>query len=146
MLDALKNGITPLESFLIFLLSTSVDILIGYFLGWLIKNKFKNSKLGIYVEGKVEKYVNQKEGGVKNLFILFIGTSIFPVSTIFAPWLKYSFVKIFFIFLISEVVLWYSIIWATVEGVNHFTQNLIYGFILVALILFVISHYIRKRF
>jgi hypothetical protein len=143
MLNAIKNGVTQTEIFIIFIFSTSLDIVIGFSIGLVIRNYFRNTKVDLFIQkyvNKISKYSNKKSS---QIFLLFVGTSIFPVSTILVPFLGYSFKKTFIVFILGEICLWYSFVWATVVGVNYFVKDLYYGLGTVALLIFLFNTLIK---
>ncbi len=138
LFDGIKNGVTHTEGFLLFLLATALDILIGYYFGLFIYTKYNNSKIGNFIKYYAVKTERYRETRVQNIFLFTLATSIFPVSSILAPWLNISLKNAFIYFMFGEILFWYPAVFASVVGATKYTQNLYFGFlfIIISMIIF----------
>ena len=134
LLYACQNGASIWTIHFLFLLATSIDIFIGYFLGKLIFQKYNDSKIGKYISMWVKKMEVYQKSKSSRFILFIIAIATFPVSSIFMPWFRISLWRSFILLLIGEIVFWYSITWLTVLGVGENVTNPIHAIITVVIV------------
>ena len=149
LLYVYQNGASIWTIHFLFLLATSIDIVIGYFLGKLIFQKYHDSKIGKYISMWVKKMEVYQKSKSSRFILFIIAIAVFPVSSLFMPWFRISLARSFVLLLIGEIVFWYSITWLTVLGVNDSVVNpahAIIAVVIVSVCLNVVFNFFRRKF
>lgn len=129
------NHIQPLTVTYIWLLSTSFDIFIGYFLSQWIKRRFSNKN----IVQRITRYSDhaQKVIGAKGetVGLAILSVISFPyINSFIGGWLGLSLPIIFLATFLGNV-LWYLTIWGTVAGTSNITHQLTAIFVTIAVTL-----------
>ena len=123
---------------LIWLVVSSIQIVIGYYLGKWIKKRFAESKfekwLQKYVQ-KLEDLINKRGERVALIFFAYLVLPIIPAFV--AAWLDISFLSTFIFTLIGDF-LWYMATWAYALGAFELLSRVKEGLIIVIVIAFLL--------
>ena len=131
----------------IFVVATTIDILVGYYLARYLKRRFGQSKFVAWLDKKSKSF-SGVEGKWGDRAVLLLATFlIFPVSILLAPWLDISFAELFVISFIGELLSWYIPLWLLVLGIKDAMsgeQNAVIIFVILILLWLVVRYIQRK--
>lgn len=108
---------------LLFTVITVGEIIIGYYLGRWIEEKFSTSRFVASLKKRVDGFSAfvGKYGKVVGL-IVFIPLA-FPLTAIIVPWFEVSLTEAVIYVFIGEVIFWYAYEWLLVLGVHSFITD-----------------------
>ncbi len=149
LLQAVQQEYNPWLIHTLFLIATIFDILLGYWLGNIIrKSLFTSGRIGNYLNVHFEKFGRFVGKNGTRLALFFYSPIIFPLSALFPPLLGISLRETFIFSLLGEILCWYSVEWLVVLGVKTFIPNPILAIyvigILSALILLILRYFFKK--
>lgn len=119
---------------LLFIIATVVDVVIGYYIGIFIKNRFKESKFVTYLDKKAEGFSKFLGGKGKIMTLVFYVPLLFPISIILVPWFDISLTEALIYIFLGELIFWYAYVWLLVLGVNSFASNARNAFYIIIVI------------
>jgi hypothetical protein len=129
-----------------FLLATVIDILIGYGVGWLIREKTFANGFVTYVHKKASHYKMLSRGTFSKRMALFIfGPIIFPITAFFTPLIGFSFYESLIILLLGEIVFWYGPEWLLVFSLDTYLGSHLWIISVSLLTLFALISFIKNR-
>lgn len=123
LLDALQHGYNFWIINSIFVITTAVGILIGYWLGKWIQKIFHKSKAVVYFEKRAKKLNDFMGINGTRLSLIFLSIIDFNfMDSFLAAWLPISFWEVF-IFLFIGNLIWYACLLLLIFGVNTYIKN-----------------------
>jgi len=148
LLDALNQHVSVWIIHLFFIVTTSIDVIVGYYAGRYIERRFENSKFVKFCKRKAEE-LNLYAGryGQKVMIVVF-GQILFPISAIMMPWLEVSLLDSLIYLFLGELIFWYALLWLVVLGVGRGVTsgaNALYLVLLVSAVVSVGVGYLRHR-
>ncbi len=135
LIFATHRGVYPVFLInILFLVATTVDIFVGYFIGVFFKKKFLNSKIAKWVDTTAKSF-SLHENKYKRWVVLFLlGNFSFPwINAIIAGYLEFPFWESALFNFLGDMV-WYVSIWLIVIGVGAIFKN-VYSELIVAVLL-----------
>lgn len=140
---AIDNGYGFFVIFIIFILATILDILIGYSLGKVIRSRGKGAAIYTFLHKKVTKY-NIKSNSLNIFSYGVFVVPFFPYSTLLSGLLDIGLKKSLILHLFGEITLWFSFVYSAVMGVKYLNNNLLYIIIFIVLLLIVMKFIYSK--
>ena len=142
-----NNSVATLT--IIFLLVTSIQILIFHKLGKTIQEKGKSILIIHFVNQYLSRVGTFIEKRGSKLFLFIMAASIFPPSltSFISSWLNLSFPQKFLWIMLGDFI-WYSISWLLVVGAISVTRNPqseIFHVVLMAIIYVILQRYVSKK-
>ena len=133
---------------LVWLVVTSLQITIGYYLGKWVKVRFAGSKF----ENWLQKYVRKLEALIdqrgEKVALIFMAYLVLPfVPAFVAPWLGISFMSAFFFTLLGDL-LWYAATWGYTLGAFQIISRVKEGLLIVivlAFVIFLVSQFTKSK-
>jgi membrane protein YqaA with SNARE-associated domain len=133
---------------LIWLVVTTIQITIGYYLGRWVRKSFKSSRFEKWVEKYAHKLEKSIDKNGEKIGLILLSSIISPaVAGFVAPWLDISFGTVFLYALLGDLF-WYASTWATVLGAEQILSGIKYGLLLliaIAIVWVAFSHYRKNK-
>ena len=136
----------------IFLVTTALGIVVGYWLGQWVQKTFHNNKVVSYIQKmakRTERFMGRNGTRLSLVFLSIIDFNF--MDSFLSAWLDVPFWEIF-IFLFIGNLLWYISQWVIILGINTYVHNpfqalyIIIGLSIVLTIIFkLISNKVLKR-
>jgi membrane protein YqaA with SNARE-associated domain len=130
--------------FILFILTTVIDLVIGYYLGKWVKGRFTKGKIVVWIQkrvGQFHSYVGKKGRWVA---LLLLGNFSFPyINAFIAAWLDMPFWESFFWLFVGNMT-WYGFMWLIVIGVSSIVHNIAIAFPIILLIVVVATILFRR--
>lgn len=132
----------------LFVLATSLDILLGYLVVHWAMRRYPESGLIHRLTTTAKSAVTLTGRYGESVFLLVWGPMIFPLSALIAPLLDIPLRRALPLLLLGDLVLWYGGEWLVVLGVKTVVPDpllALYAVILVSVLIAVILRRVAKR-
>ena len=140
---ALQNNFPIWAINLIWLVTTSLDMYVGYMLGKFTREKFHGTRFFHWVERWVERGRGVLGMHGEKLSLALLGIIDFPyVNTFIGAWIGLPF-NLSFLLTLAGNFIWFLFLWGTVLGLSAFVSNpdII---ILILVVAGILSHFLLK--
>lgn len=144
LFEAYRRGYDVWLIHSIFLVCTSLDILIGYAVGSFLNRRFAHTRPARFIRRKADGFVDCLGKYGHRITLIVIAPILFPLSSLLPPLLGISLGEAFVCLLLGEIIFWYSFIWCIVLGVQAFGLDprvSLYVVIATAIVLLLMKHY-----
>ena len=137
------QGVNPWLLHILFVLTTVLDIFIGFVLGQYLHAQFlEDSRFGRWVK-KESKFLKQHHWGY---LLTLSGIVNFPyVNAILGSWMDLPFWRVFLATLVGDLIA-YALYWGFALGIIHLSINIYLGIALVLLAVLAMMVLLRKFF
>jgi membrane protein YqaA with SNARE-associated domain len=134
---------------LLYIVATTIDIVVGYYVGKLIQVRLKESKFFLYAKRKADAFTASQGNMSRRIALLLYGPILFPISAFITPWLDIPFSEAFIFLFLGDLLFWYGPEWLVVLGIKSFIPDptiALYGvLILIIVIMFGVNYFKKKK-
>ena len=129
----------------LFIVTTMIDLVIGFYLGLWVKRKFKKGKVIVWIQNMTARFHALVGTRGRWVALLLLGNFSFPyINAFIAAWLDMPFWESFFWLFVGNLI-WFGLLWLIIIGVSGVVHNVAIVFPVVLLIVILIMIVLRKK-
>lgn len=132
----------------LYVVATLLDITVGYWIGAWMHRRFSQKEWAQKLVRKARIFTGAAGKYGEYVFFFLGGPILFPLSTVVAPWLDFSFAKTLFFLFLGDLVFWYGSEWLVVLGVKSVIPDplgALFGVVFISLLIALALRYFQRE-